>query len=310
MITSLQSNIHGPKNVLRFRAPGHAIAGFCVGMLGCAPLNAQDLSHGVASARPSRSPDGLSKNSRQPVWKMPAAPVTWTITFKYAGTPAAEESENKPSRVRVVCIGGDSLEVIQCPKRTLEVWKTRGGTFTSLAESNEVSLRTPIPATAVIDASANVQNLKKARDGTVSAEVNGLPMTLGFEDPDWADLSEFDWLSGAVQLGRIEVAGEACIVFSDCDLRDLVGAGRAQPGTATKHPPGPIGGLPLRPGLRVAAVSEATLLPKYLQIGTELRAYEFSKPVQDKLGLPPKILKQLEPTTPPIRGAKAVLFVP
>jgi len=81
---------------------------------------------------------------------------------------------------------------------------------------------------------------------------------------------------------------------------EVIGKARVAP---QKWPPGPLGGMPLQPGIRVAAVDEGTRLPKYLQQGADISIYTFRTPEQTKLDIPPKIKNLVEVPKPtgPIR---------
>jgi hypothetical protein len=61
-----------------------------------------------------------------------------------------------------------------------------------------------------------------------------------------------------------------------------------------QYPPG-LGGLPMKPGMRVAAIEEKSRQPKYLQNGQELRLYEFGVPTPEDVALPPKVLQMFRP---------------
>jgi hypothetical protein len=124
--------------------------------------------------------------------------------------------------------------------------------------------------------------------------VDGVRMMVGKEDPDWMDLTEFDWVTPAMLKGRVDIAGEIVLIYADIPQDPAPAPGKARTAPAPKYPPGPLGGLPLKPGLRAAAISESTKLPKYLQDGVDLSIYTFGKPLEAKLELPPKIAKQLE----------------
>jgi hypothetical protein len=133
---------------------------------------------------------------------------------------------------------------------------------------------------------------------------------VGKEDPDWMDLTEFEWVTPDMLKGRVDIAGEIVLIYADIPQDPAPAPGKARTAPAPKYPPGPLGGLPLKPGLRAAAISESTKLPKYLQDGVDISIYTFGKPLEAKLELPPKIAKQLEQPAAVPKGLKSGVVVP
>lgn len=212
--------------------------------------------------------------------------------------------------MKVLSFGDESLELIQYPRRTMEVWRARGFTFHSQPDSPEAVFASPISSGFGIQPSVTVRNLKKARNGTVSAELDGEHQILGTLDPDWIELAEFDWIFPGMLCGRLEVSGEPLLIYSD-QPDPFSGAARtpkAPLDSTQMH--ALLAAVPLKPVGRLAVISETTKLPKYLRLGEELRSYSFGRPQHARLDLPPKILTQLDPPSPPPKGAKRVLFIP
>jgi hypothetical protein len=133
-------------------------------------------------------------------------------------------------------------------------------------------------------------------------------------------LSEFDWISASNFRGNVTINGENCLLFAKGEAFDALleaaasarasgtpQAPKTTPGQkpkgaeappAQKWPPGPIGGLPLQPGIQAAAILESSRAPKYLQNGTEIRAYEFSTPAPEETKVPKRLKDAMDYYTP------------
>lgn len=136
-------------------------------------------------------------------------------------------------------------------------------------------------------------------------------------------LSEFDWINASNFRGNVTINGENCMFFAKGEAFDALLAAAADaanaraygtsqasktaPGQkpkgaeapqAQKWPAGPIGGLPLQPGIQAAAILESSRAPKYLQNGTEIRTYEFSTPTPEETKVPKKLKDAMDYYTP------------
>jgi hypothetical protein len=217
--------------------------------------------------------------------------------------------------VKVTMLGKDALETIHFPERTTEVWRTEGLVILSEAGSEHAGIRVDQGLGGDSDSISEVSRDKK---GNVTMTVNGVVITgtVAREDPDWAEFKEFDWVTPERLKGKIEISGEKLLVYTDMEpeapapAAPAAGKGRAAAPPAQKFPPGPLGGLPLKPGIRVAAIEETTKTPRYLQVGEDIQIYTFSKPQQTKLDLPPKIANIVAKPAAPPPGAKAISLIP
>lgn len=242
---------------------------------------------------PSVSGSEISTNPRmttEKLWTHPSPPVTWQITFKSFSTVSEEESFQQPLFVHITLIGKDSSEIVHYRNYTSEVWKIADRVFLSAPEMNDVTYRFPI--------SKNTDSF------------TGQTPSLPLEDPDWTEMCEFKWITSEMYKGRMLIDGESMLIYSDIKAQDRVPSSKGGVGAGLKYPSGPVGGLPLIPGVKVAAISEGTLLPKYLQIGTEVGLYTFSKPEYAKVPIPPKVARQIEQPRTIVRGPKSISMIP
>jgi hypothetical protein len=238
------------------------------------------------------------------------------VTFKYGVTVAPEQASHRPSLVKVTLLGKEALEVIQYPERTSEVWRAEGHVFLSEAGSEIATVRI---AQGVENAGGLGANIDPA---AAAIRVGSGPLSSG-EEPDWAEFKEFDWVTSEMLKGRIELGGEKLLVYSDLEPEaqtpvagtsagNAGGKGRAPAPSqaAPKYPAGPLGGIPLQPGVRVAAIEESSKTPRYLQLGENIQIYVFAKPQQTKLELPAKIASLVAKPPPPPEGAKPISLIP
>ncbi len=236
------------------------------------------------------------------LWSRPPEPVSWTIAFKYAGANSLKEISYLPTSVKVTIVGKDAIETVQFPDRVTEVFRAGGLVFVSEAGRGAAFLRTVSPVVSV----PPVPDLVR-KDASPRLEFEG----------DWTEFKEFAWISEGMLKGRVELGGERVLIYSDIQPEVPQGARSAsvspsggkgaQPGaTERKYPAGPLGGLPLKPGVRVAAIQEGTKFPKYLQLGETILVYTFSKPQQTVLEMPAKVTSLLAPKEEPAGGASRV----
>jgi hypothetical protein len=285
MLALLQAGLFLPASPASAQTPGPAAA--------VAPP-AQTAAPTAGTAAPTAVTAGA-------LWTRPVAPAAWTVTFKYGSVVAAQQAAHRPNMVKVTVLGKEALETIHFPERTAEVWRTEGN-FGGLGGNSDL-----------------VSDVSRDKKGNFTATVNGVFVTgnLAQEEPDWAEFKEFDWVTPAMLKGKIELSGEKLLVYADMEPETPAptaapGAGksRAAAPAASKFPPGPLGGLPLKPGIRVAAIEETSKIPRYLQIGENIQIYAFSKPQQTKLELPPKVTALVAKPAPPPEGAKAISLIP
>ena len=292
-------------------APAPQGAGTAPQSAGAAPQGAGAAPQGAGSASAVASA----------VFTRPVAPASWTVTFKYGTVVAPQQAAHRANMVKVTVIGKDALETIQFPDRTAEVWRTEGTVITSEVGSEHAGVRVDQGLGNFAGAGGNsdlVSDVTRDKKGNFTANVNGVIITgnIAQEEPDWAEFKEFDWVTPDLFKGKIEISGEKLLVYADMEpeppapAAPAAGKGRAAAPPAAKFPPGPLGGLPLKPGIRVAAIEETTKTPRYLQMGENIQIYTFSKPQQAKLELPPKITNLVAKPAPPPEGAKAISLIP
>jgi len=190
--------------------------------------------------------------------------------------------------ITVTAIGQDSLQSVQISNRSIELWKTAGQALLSEAASNEVSFRI-------------AENPDQGNDGGVYRTTTTNPIGYSPEQIDWSSLDEFSWIKPECFKGSIPLGGQMMLIYAEFPPEpEVIGKARVAP---QKWAPGPLGGMPLQPGIRVAAVDEGTRLPKYLQQGADISIYTFRTPEQAKLDIPSKIKNLVEVPKPtgPIR---------
>jgi hypothetical protein len=248
------------------------------------------------------------------------APAAWTVTFRYGSNVTPQQAAHRPSAVNVTVIGQDALETVQFPDRTAEVWRTGGAVIVSEAGSELAGLKAGESLgnfAGLGDNNDLVKDVSRDKNGNFTATVNGVVITgnIAQEDPDWAEFKEFDWVKAELLRGKIEISGEKLLVYADMEPEPPATAtnekNRAAKPAAPKYPPGPLGGLPLKPGIRVAAIEETSKVPRYLQMGENIQIYAFKKPQQAKLDLPAKVTNLVQkPTEAPPPGAKPISLIP
>ncbi len=306
MLALLQAGLFLPASPASAQTPGPAAA--------VAPP-AQTAAPTAGTAAPTAVTAGA-------LWTRPVAPAAWTVTFKYGSVVAAQQAAHRPNMVKVTVLGKEALETIHFPERTAEVWRTEGVVILSEAGSEHAGIRQDHGLGNFGGLGGNsdlVSDVSRDKKGNFTATVNGVFVTgnVAQEEPDWAEFKEFDWVTPAMLKGKIELSGEKLLVYADMEPETPAptaapGAGksRAAAPAASKFPPGPLGGLPLKPGIRVAAIEETSKIPRYLQIGENIQIYAFSKPQQTKLELPPKVTALVAKPAPPPEGAKAISLIP
>jgi hypothetical protein len=276
-------------------------------------------------ATPAAAPEAAPAAAADPkLWTRPVAPASWTVTFRYGQTVTPQQAAHRPTMVKVTVLGKDALETIQYPNRTAEIWRTEGHVIMSEAGSDHASIRMDQGQGNFAGLGGNsdlIKDVARGKNGQFTATVNGVFITGtdAVEEPDWAEFKEFDWVKPELLKGKIEISGEKLLVYADMEPEPqqtpaaaAAGKGRAPApaAAAQKYPPGPLGGLPLKPGIRVAAIEEISKNPRYLQMGENIQIYAFSKPEQTKLELPPKITSLVAKPAAAPEGAKPVSLIP
>ncbi len=251
-----------------------------------------------------------SQSTESKVWNSPVPPASWTVTFKYGSTVSPDAASHRPASVSVTAIGDNSVEVIEYPNRKTEVWKTGPLTLVSAPDSNEATFRPSSFTSVGTDPEATVTNVKRSREGTVTGLVNGALTTLGTEDPDWIELTEFDWIRPEMFKGKVEIAGENVLIYAEMQAEASLGVAKPGASPSPSYPRGPLGGIPLKPGIRAAAILEGSRLPRYLQNGPDISIYSFSTPAQTALAIPPKVANHIPKPASKAKGVTIGLFVP
>lgn len=273
----------------------------------------------ATAVTPAQPPISTGTPSASALWSRPVPPAAWTVTFKYGTVVTPQQAAHRPSMVKVTLVGKDALETVQFPERAEEIWRVDGTVFISESGSEHVGIRLN-RGSASLGGSAGgtdqITELVRGKKGEYTATINGVVITgnVTEEDSDWAEFKEFDWVTAEMLKGKIEIRGEKLLVYSDMEPEPPAATttvkGRAAAPAAPKFPAGPLGGLPLKPGIRVAAIEETTKTPRYLQLGEHIQIYTFSKPQQTKLELPPKIANMVAKPAPPPPDAKPISLIP
>lgn len=235
------------------------------------------------------------------IWVHPKPPMRWSIDFKYLNTnQRVRHFEYRPEKV-VVTVAGDKKHIsIKCLNTTRDRWMTNGFAFIQNPENGQYDLQIPSQ-----DSDAPV-----SRDGKGVWDSFQLADTAP-EQFDWIPLSEFDWVKPEMLQGTIKQGNELLAIYADLPpdmlaTRQAAASGgapvqAAQSGAKAapskppqKWPPGPLGGLPLRPDIKVVAVNSQTHQPHFLQVGEILREYTFSVPDANELELPPPVARMVK----------------
>ena len=235
--------------------------------------------------------------------------MSWVINFKYPTVSAkAPNLESQPVQVSVSAIGAVTLEHIKFPKTNYDVWKVEGFVFLAEAETGRFGLRRDPSDFLVVEPGQPAPVLPPP-----SAEYQ-----------DWLGLKEFDWVNSELFRGTIKQGTETLHVYAQMPpdmlsgrpaaaataasrppgVPSVVGKPIVTPGggghpaaavqPAQKWPPGPLGGLPLRPDIKVVAVNAETRQPRFLQLGETVREYVFSVPAAAALEVPKPILQLMK----------------
>lgn len=246
-------------------------------LFGALPMHA-------APAQGQNTPSSSSIPLGNRVWKMPTAPSTWTINFRYGRRLSEAEAEAMPAKVAVTLDGENSHHSIQFRNRQLEVWRTLGGAFIS-----ETGSASAYPH----DVGGN--NTAATVDGITNAAQSPPenPESLAPQNIDWPSFPELAWATPKMFKGKIPLGSYIALIYADPPPQANA------PGTASKAtkkwPEGPLGGIPLQPLMKALAVDEATGLPLVLQLGEDLREYIFDRNPARKIELPAKVKVFLPP---------------
>ena len=154
---------------------------------------------------------------------------------------------------------------MQFKQRAIETWRINGQALISDAGSEAVA--------------------------PIASDVS--PETAAPEEADWSTLEEFNWLSPELLKAEVLLGGQPTLIYAELPpLPPPTGNGKQPP--PKKWPVGPLG-MALQPGIKVAAIDKASMLPKALQQGDLISTYTFGSPSQATLEIPPKIKMYLDP---------------
>lgn len=250
---------------------------------GCLLFFSKNTSLAAQPGAPAPQPTAQAAPERPtlsgPPFKRPTLPAAWKVTTQAVGTTASTITPTSPVSVSVLYTKTFNHETIQYKNgETKDLWIAGGFGFLTPSGSDTV---------------------------TRTDEGIGLAGT-------GPALEEFHWLRPDAYRGTIELGGDSYLIFVDGHdpeptpqpaAAGTTGKGAALAAATAKNsgpkwPPGPIAGLPLKPGIMVAAVNEKTRLPKYLQRGSDISQYEFSTPDAAALQLPQKIQQAIKLHTP------------
>ena len=214
-----------------------------------------------------------------PLWKVPKSPVAWSIIFKYTTTATGLAADFRPSLINVILDGENSHQAVQFNRSGVEVWKIAGRCFISEIGSEVVFPHrlSEVPPVSVEESQIT---------GTGASFSKPEPEQVLAQDADWPAFSELSWVTPQMFRGRIPLGNQFALIYADIP-QELEEPGKKR--AASKWPEGPLGEIPLQPGIRVLAVDEDTRLPMVLQIGEELRQYRFQPSARARIELPGKV---------------------
>jgi len=209
-------------------------------------------------------------------------------------------------KLTIAAIGDSTLKSLKFTKRAVDIWNSGGYTFISNPETGDYVIQTA-PNPPPVPEAGNQQTASF----TPTPEE---PQEISPEFQDWDSLNEFAWVKSDLFQGSIKLGNDILHVYAQLP-EDMLEARRAAAAAARpiagrptapaakappapKWPAGPIGGLPLRPDIKVVAVDANTRRPRYLQLGEELREYVFSVPNAETLELPRPIQERLKTLRP------------
>lgn len=241
----------------------------------------------AAQAAPT-APNAASTPPAPPVppagdlWRKPSAPAAWTIAFKYNTQVTKLQEASRLSGIGVTMIGNNFSQTVQVGGRTFELWKVDGMMFQSEVNSDTANQ-------TLTDESIQAELAARNNDVNFST-TSGRPP----EEINWASLSEFAWIKPELYKGAVAVGGQVMLIYAILPPQTPAIKGKAP----QKWPAGPLGGLPLQPGIHVAAIEESTRLPKYLQDGLDISIYNFRTPEKTTLEIPLKVKKLLDEMKP------------
>lgn len=295
LIHSPQFVVTAPNEALVPRASGKmaylqkaalslSLAGYALGI--CA-VTAAPPAKPTAPAAPA-APSAPANPPAPPVppagdlWRKPPAPAAWTVAFKYNTQVTKLQEASRLAGIGVTVIGNNSAQTVQVGGRTFELWKIDGMMFQSEVNSDTATQ-------TLTDESIEAALAARNNDENFST-TSGRPP----EEVNWASLSEFAWIKPELYKGAVAVGGQVMLIYAILPPQPPAIKGKAP----QKWPAGPLGGLPLQPGIRVAAVEESTRLPKYLQDGLDISIYTFRTPEKSALEIPPKVKKLLDEMKP------------
>jgi hypothetical protein len=225
--------------------------------------------------------------------------MTWSIDFKYLNpSQRVQHAEFRPAKVTVTVVGDKKRVTVKCLNVSRDLWTAGGLTFFQNPENGQYDLQ---PAAPVSDSSSK-GGAKAVSEGFELADTAP-------ELFDWAGLGEFSWVKPEMLQGSVKQGTEVFSVYADLpadmiEARQAAASGGVPPQKAggkaapakpvQKWPAGPLGGLPLRPDIKVVEINAQTHYPRFLQVGETLREYTFGVPDVQNLELPPQVARMVK----------------
>lgn len=252
-----------------------------------ASMTPSPLQSQTAAPAPLLPPDG-------PLWKAPGTSAAWSVVFKYT-TPASEQAADfRPSIVNVTLAGENSHYSVQFRRHGVEVWRLAGLAFISELGSDSVFPHGPVEAAPAPPEDGQATESKASFSGPQPEDISA-------QDTNWPAFGELAWVTPQMYRGKIPLGNQSALIYADVPA-ELIAPG-AKNASASPWPAGPLGGIPLQPGIRVLAVDEESRLPMVLQFGDELRQYSFKPAAPLKIEFPAKVRQFLKSPLP--EGAPA-----
>lgn len=253
-------------------------------MAGCLTFLPQNPSLAAQPGAPGPQPAAPQAPAERPTLsgppiKRPTLPAAWKVTTQAVSTVASSITAASPISVTVLYTKTFHHETIQYKNgESKDLWIAGGLGFLAPAGTDTVS---------------------RTEESTGLAGTN-------------PGLEEFSWLRPESYRGTIEMSGDNYLIFvsghdfeptpqaapSAAQGKGAAPAAAAAKNSEPKWQPGPIAGLPLKPGIMVAAINEKTRLPKYFQRGSDISQYEFNTPDPASLQPPQKIQQAIKLHTP------------
>ena len=232
------------------------------------------------------------------LFKGPAVPIQWTVTFQKPPAPSAPRLKTTDQSLVKIQVYMDKTKMLELWEFAhglkQEFWTFRNIRLASTPDSPFASFSDPAqsnPDTSLLWSSSHVSN--------------------------WSGLEEIKWIKPENFVSRYQGQESAYLIFAEeQDLEDPASAAptpaanakpsqgaapaasaqtaRTAQAAAQQFPPGLIPGVPLKPTIRAALIDETTRLPKRVQFGLETLIYTYeTKP--ENLAIPKKISSLIPP---------------